>query len=180
MTTPPTAPQPSQWVSNLTVDDEKVLLNGEWLSDILVNAGQKLIQQAHPHVHGLQDVALGHTLAFDVMKGEFVQVLHSGKGHWVTVSTIGCQTAEIDVFDSMCPALTGTLQRQIAALLCTQQDVITVRYIDACSLILHILSNFPGIFFYSCMYILIFIFLLLLLQIQAPTNRFQAKRVLIF
>jgi len=133
-------------VSNLTVDDEKVLLNGEWLSDTLVNTGQKLIQQAHPHVHGLQDVVLGHTLAFDVMKGEFVQVLHSGKGHWVTVSTIGCQTAEIDVFDSMCLALTGTLQRQIAALLCTQQDVITVRYVDACSLILHILSNFPGFF----------------------------------
>lgn len=30
-----------------------------WLSDVSVNAGQQLIQQAHPHVHELQDVTLG-------------------------------------------------------------------------------------------------------------------------
>jgi len=59
-------------VSNLTIEDEKVLLNG-WLSDALVNADEQLIQQVHPHVHGLQDVALGHTLAFDVTQGEFIR-----------------------------------------------------------------------------------------------------------
>ena len=117
----------------LTVEDEKVLLDGGWLSDRLVNAGQRLIQQAHSCVSGMQNVALGHTLAFDVMRGEFVQVLHTGKGHWVAISTIGCQAAEVDIFDSMCPVLTGALQRQIAALLCTQHNAITVRYVDACS-----------------------------------------------
>ena len=79
-TTPPPDPQSSQWVSNLTVRDEKVLLSGEWLTDSLVNAGQRLIQQAHPHVQGLQDVSLGHTLVFNVIKGEFVQVLHTDAG----------------------------------------------------------------------------------------------------
>jgi len=44
-------------------------------------SGQQLIQQARLHVNGLQDVALGpHTLAFDVVQGEFVQVFHSSRG----------------------------------------------------------------------------------------------------
>ena len=80
-------------------------------------------------MRGLQNVVFSHTLAFDVMQEEFVQVLHNGAGHWVTISTISCQTAEIDIFDSMSLALTGALERQIAALLCTQHDIITVRYV---------------------------------------------------
>ena len=44
VTIPSIASKPSQWVSNFTVEDEKVLLSG-WLSDILANAGQQLIQQ---------------------------------------------------------------------------------------------------------------------------------------
>ncbi len=53
------------------------------------------------------------------MRGEFVQILHTGRGHWVTVSTIGCQQAEVDIFDSASPALNSCLENQIAALLHT-------------------------------------------------------------
>lgn len=49
--TPP--PEPI-WVSTLTTEDEKVLLNGGWLTDSLINAGQKLIKQAYPGIQGLQ------------------------------------------------------------------------------------------------------------------------------
>ena len=66
------------------------------------------------------------------MQGEFVQVLHDGQAHWVTISTIGCQQAEVDVFDSLfieTKELSKELQSQIAALLHTDQDVITVRYV---------------------------------------------------
>ena len=77
---------------------------------------------------GLQDVSLGHNLAFDVPVGEFVQVLHTGRGHWVTILTIGYDNGEVNVFNSMAPALTGSLQNQTAALLCTRQMAIRVRY----------------------------------------------------
>ena len=77
---------------------------------------------------GLQDVALGHTLAFCVEPGEFVQMLHVGC-HWLTISTVGCSTGEVDVFDSGQPTLNGLPKNQIAALLCTKKDVITVRYV---------------------------------------------------
>ena len=65
-----------------------------------------------------------------MIQGEFIQVLHNGQGHWVTISTIRCQQAEVDVFDSLFAderELNKQLQSQIAALLHADQDVITVR-----------------------------------------------------
>ena len=125
--TPPDSPRSSQWLSSR---EKKTLLNGRWLSDTLINAGQELIHQQFPHISELQDVALGHTLAFSVMYNEFVQVLHNGEGHWVTLSTIGCGDAHVDLYDSTYPVLTNALQRQIAALLHTDQNTITVRYVN--------------------------------------------------
>ncbi len=52
--TPSPEPQQSIWVSTLTTKDEKVLLNGGWLTDSLIDAGQKLIKQAYPSIQGLQ------------------------------------------------------------------------------------------------------------------------------
>lgn len=93
------------------------------------DAAQCLIKATYPNVNGLQDVSLGHTLAFDVLRGEFIQILHTGESHWVTVSTIGCTNGEVDVFDSMPPHVTGALERQIAAIICTEKNAITVRYV---------------------------------------------------
>ena len=36
-------------------------------------------------MRGLQNTLLGCTLSFDVIKNEFVQVLHSGGNYWLTV-----------------------------------------------------------------------------------------------
>ena len=56
-----------------------------------------------------------------------MQVLHTGTAHcWVCISTIGYGAAEVDVFDSMGPGLMGALERQIASILCTKQDEITI------------------------------------------------------
>ena len=50
--------------------------------------------------------------------------------HKVTVSTIGCIAGEVNVFDSMPPAPTTDLLNQVAALLCSPQDTVKVKYID--------------------------------------------------
>lgn len=122
--------QPTTWVSKpLTNEDRDALLSGDWLTDHLVNEGQRLIKKKY-HANGLQDVSLGNTLAFNVMGREkFIQVLHTGKSHWITISNIGCQSNEMDVFDCMHPVVTSRLQMQIAALLCTKEKSVTVRYV---------------------------------------------------
>ena len=123
-------PQPRQWTSSLSVEDEGILLTGDWLSDKLINAAQQLIQAQHLCVNGLQDVRLGQTLAFNIMQGEFIQVLHNGAGHWVVVSTIGCGPGQVDIFDSMGSYLSEALERQIAAIVFCSEDTITVRYVN--------------------------------------------------
>ena len=80
-----------KWVDGLSKYDEHILTSGDWLNDKLVNEAQNLILQAHPHICGFQNTNLGLTLAFNIMTSEFVQVLHTGCGHWVGISTIACK-----------------------------------------------------------------------------------------
>ena len=65
---------------------------------------------------GLQSTLLSHTLAFDVMREEFVQVLHSGGSHWLTVSTIGGPPSTVKVYDSLYSELPTQTKEQNCAL----------------------------------------------------------------
>ena len=127
---PKKQPKRKRWVEGLTNTDKAVLCNGDWLNDDIVNACQQLLSRQFSSLRGLQSVNLGRTLAFNIERGEFVQILHTGQGHWVTISTIGCTTGEVNVFDSLPPAPTTDLLNQIAAILCTPKDTIKVKYID--------------------------------------------------
>ena len=64
------------WVQKLSKADEHILLSGEWLNDTIVNASQRLIATTFPLSKGLQDTNLRQTLAFDIQRSPFVQVLH--------------------------------------------------------------------------------------------------------
>ena len=70
-------------------------------------------------------------MAFDVQCVEFVQVLHNGAGHWLTVSNmsnIGATKGkpEIFVYDSM-----GSFaKKQIAAMLTSEQAQIDVKMMN--------------------------------------------------
>ncbi len=123
--------KPSKWIGELSTDDEKILLDGHWLNDKLINAAEALIRNHYEHVRGLQDVSLGQTLGFDVMSNEgFVQIIHTGRSHWLTISRINCSDAdEVEVYDSLPPSVTSALEEQTASLLCTKSEAITLRYI---------------------------------------------------
>ena len=57
----------------------------------------------------------GLTMNFTVECGEFVQVLHNGRKHWLTISTIGTKHPIVHVYDSMYASASTT----VAALLYT-------------------------------------------------------------
>ena len=49
---PKSTPKPDahhHWCGQLTIKDRDILLNGKWLTDETVNAGQDLIKKAYPH-----------------------------------------------------------------------------------------------------------------------------------
>ena len=68
---------------------------------------------------------------FTIQTGEFVQILHCRSGHWLTVSTIGAEhPAEVFVYDSMYSCASTSIKQQIAALLATPSNSITLKFVD--------------------------------------------------
>ena len=81
-------------------------------------------------MQGLQSVTRGITINFDIEPGEFVQILYNGHGHWLTVSAVGNDHPQVEVYDSVyscCPMLCIA---QIAGLLSTKQPAIQLKYMD--------------------------------------------------
>ena len=63
--------------------------------DMHINSCQYQLHQQFPTVNAFQDTTYGTTLTFSKIKHPFTQILHDGKCHWVTVSTIGCKANEV-------------------------------------------------------------------------------------
>ena len=123
----PSVVKESRWVLGLTEDDRCRIISGTWLSDNIVDAGQQLIQQKFPDVAGLQCICLGQKLQFTVSTTEFIQILHDGSNHWITISTIGCVSGEVILYDSISKKPTRHLEAQIASLIHTHKKSLTIR-----------------------------------------------------
>ena len=54
-----------------------------------------------PDMAGLQPPVLQKVFAFQVHSGEFVQIIHVRNNHWCVVSTVGCETGAVHVYDSL-------------------------------------------------------------------------------
>ena len=120
------------WIPDLSLKmrDKDILLSSEWVSDDIVNAAHILLQKCNPILSGLQDVTCGLTMHFSIERGEFVQILHDGHGHWLTISTIGVKHPNVCVFDSLYPTTSTRVKMQIASLLFTEKPKITLEYQD--------------------------------------------------
>ena len=114
----------------LSNSDRNILLSPtSWLTDTLIDAAQKLLKEIC-HTPGLESVACGLTMTFAVQPGEFVQILNTGHGHWVTVSTIGEAHPSVCVYDSLYSSAGTLLGGQIASLIHTEKPEISLKFID--------------------------------------------------
>ena len=102
-------PPPKQtWIDGeiftLSTSDKNIIESGNWLTDDIIDAGQKILAAQFKKKFGkagFQSVILGRTFSFDVETKQFVQVLHDGINHWLLVSTVGAAPSSIMVYDSM-------------------------------------------------------------------------------
>ncbi len=127
------AKSPKPWIPdlNLTMSDREILRSStSWLTDPLIDAAQKLLKKANPLMSGFQSVTLGLTMSYDVEPGEFVQILHNGHGHWHTISTVGTEHPEVQMYDSVYSCCPTSCKAQIASLLATQHTAIKLKYMD--------------------------------------------------
>ena len=109
---------------------EEILSPDGWLSDTVIGAAQLLIMQKFPRIAGLQDPAVHKTLSFQILRGEFVQIIIVGDCHWCTVSNIGCDDGVVKVYDSMYSSVSSTTMKLIASLVFSPAEQLVVKMMD--------------------------------------------------
>ena len=112
--------------------DREILLHpAAWLNDRIISAAQSLLKKQNPLVGGFQPPCLGQTCGFDIQSEEFIQILHDGHGHWLTVSTVGAEDgAEVYVYDSMYPSVGTYTKKQVTSILYTKKKAIKLKIMD--------------------------------------------------
>uniref|UniRef100_A0A8W8MAF0 SWIM-type domain-containing protein n=1 Tax=Magallana gigas TaxID=29159 RepID=A0A8W8MAF0_MAGGI len=94
----------------------------EMLTDVHINAAQKLLTQQFPKMHGLQDTILGSKLQFAIETGDFIQILHDGALHWLTISNLFCNDNCVDIFDSLYTSVSMDVKMQAACIMMIQEQ----------------------------------------------------------
>ena len=133
------------WIPSLylLMSDKNDLLRGRWLNDKILDAAQSLLKR-QSNMPGLESTLCGQTLTYSIQTGEFVQILHTGSDHWVTISTIGTKHPTVNLYDSKYDYANNKLQAQVASILHTDKSEINLRYmIIKNSLDLPIVDYFP-------------------------------------
>ena len=72
--------------------------------------------------------SLAQKFAMEPQAGEFVQVLNVNGNHWMTISTVGCTTGSVKVYDSMHLKLSPRTKKLVADLMMTRDKAIVVTY----------------------------------------------------
>nr|XP_047132815.1 uncharacterized protein LOC124805812 isoform X2 [Hydra vulgaris]XP_047132816.1 uncharacterized protein LOC124805812 isoform X2 [Hydra vulgaris] len=103
----------------------------EMLSDLHINKAQKLLSMQFPDVKGLQDLILGSKLHFRVQSGKFVQILHNGAMHWLTISNfLSTHLNSVDVFDSLYYDLSVSGKMQVGSIMMVKEPFLKLQFKD--------------------------------------------------
>lgn len=72
-----------------------------WLDCTIVHDAQTLLMNINESVKGFQRTTLGPCRQFDIILGDFVQILHVNNNHWVCISSINCHPGYVNLLDSL-------------------------------------------------------------------------------
>ena len=72
-----------------------------WLDGMVIHQAQLCLKKMNSNIEGFQRPILGPVRNFDLISGEFIQVLHTGRDHWVCISSIGCLKGHVTLHDSL-------------------------------------------------------------------------------
>ena len=105
------------------------ILDGHMLTDAHIREASYMLQKQFPSIDGLHDPVLGQRLQFPVARSKFVQILHNGSLHWITVSNMltGSPRNQVDVFDSLNTSVNSGVTKQTASILMSDDKSILFR-----------------------------------------------------
>ena len=72
-----------------------------WLNDDIILDVHLNLKKVDPTIQGLQDPVLGPVRQFKKVINPFVQILHTGRYHWVCISSVGCSNGIVNLYDSL-------------------------------------------------------------------------------
>ena len=124
------------WIPELKLNanDKNIIMKGKWLSDKHIVAAQTLLKQQFSHIGGLQPPIFNENNSWDIMRMEGVQILNDSNIHWLCISTMGCSTDVVDIYDSIktkSKKPSSHIKEQVAAILHSPADSITLRTIES-------------------------------------------------
>lgn len=126
----PESPQKTILKPALSSERKRILCSKAWLDDTLIDMGQSLLKAKYTHIGGLQSAVLAQKFALLPQPDEFLQILNVNGNHWILISTFGCPSATVNVYDSLHGTLPPTAQRVVADMLQCKEACITIRYMD--------------------------------------------------
>ena len=104
----------------LTAADREIILHPTaWPTDNILAAGQVLLQR-QTGARGLQPPCLGQACAFNVQKGDFIQIISNGYNHWLTIITVGAPDGTVNIYDSLYMSVNSRLTEQVISIVCTK------------------------------------------------------------
>ena len=86
--------------------------------------------QYFPSMSGLQPPRLQKVFAFQVHSGTFVQIIHVRNNHWCVVSTVGCESWVVNVYNSLYTSVSDKTIHLIASMVSSSSSKLEVRMMD--------------------------------------------------
>lgn len=85
---------------NLVNAEELIRIRtGVKLSDLSINAVQKMLREQFPKLNGLISTLLQEKNTTKPMRNQ-LQIIHSHEDHWIVASSVHCNSNEVFVYDS--------------------------------------------------------------------------------
>lgn len=106
----------------LSDEQNKILMDGDWLNDIHINLAQALLKEKFPDCLGLENCGLGsksHQAFSSLCKRstKFVQIYNYDGNHWITISNYLCKDPnQVHIYDSYFRSLKRDLKKVLANL----------------------------------------------------------------
>ena len=117
------------FADKLTEKDYNIINGNGCLSNEYVMAAQNILHSQFPLVDGFLSTLLGLVGQFSPIQCGFIQVIHTGRFHWVTVINIFCnsqRSAQVGLYDSLYHGMTDQTKAQVVSLLCPEVDKLVV------------------------------------------------------
>ena len=104
--------------------------DSSWLNDRLIIAAQTLLKRQFHNfgIEGFQCSLLGEKLKFKAVDQEMVQIIHTGSNHWCCISTLSCEKATINIYDSLSQFLPQQAIAQCASIVHTQSMTLSLSF----------------------------------------------------